>query len=217
MRILVTRIRSSDEFHERYLSVFEHGGLFHPTREALPLGQYVVLDIRYPSLRDKLLIRGMVAWRRAGRRRTGVRAGIGVEFLPAEQAKHRYLLEVIANDVPDSQGQRRFRRLPTGLRVDWRVPDQTQRRLSRLDDIGPGGAFIVTDDRQPLGTPVVLEVVPPGSTAPIAIEGRVAWVGGNPGAEGIGVQFRWRDAGGLRRLKELVRRIESSDAPVIAS
>jgi len=84
-----------------------------------------------------------------------------------------------------------------------------------LDDICAGGAFIRTREFHPSGTSVVIEVLPPGSTRPVAIEGRVAWSRETPGAEGIGVEFRCRDAGGMRRLKELVRRIETVP-PVLA-
>ena len=212
MRILVARYRSTEELLERYLAQFEHGGIFYPTREGIPLGEYLIVDFRIPNLRDKLLVRGMVAWRRPGRRRTGVRAGIGIEFLSSEVAKKDFLLGLAAKEVDDLTGQRRYRRLPTEIRVDWRIPETPTRRLSQLDDIGPGGAFIRTRELQDIGTAVVLEVLPPGAHAPIAIEGRVAWNSRLPGHEGVGVEFRWRDSGGLRRLKELVRRIETVPA-----
>ncbi len=209
MRILIARYRTTEDFLDRYLSSFDCGGVFFPTREAMPLGEYLLVDVRLPNLRDQLLIRGMVAWRRPGRRRTGVRAGVGIEFLASEAPKKDFALSLCNMDTADLHGQRRYRRLPTEITVDWRIPETTTRRLSQLDDIGPGGAFIRTRDAQPLGTSVVIEVVPPGSTAPLAIEGRVAWCCDKPGSEGLGVQFRWRDSGGLRRLKELVRRIEA--------
>lgn len=208
MRILTARFRSCDEFLDAYLPNLEHGGLFYATREALPLGQHVVLDVRLPVLRDALLLRGMIAWRRPGRRRVGQRAGVGVEFMRSESTKRDFLLSLARGADDNDSGKRRHRRLPTELRVDWRVPSTAVRHLSVLDDIGPGGAFIRTREHQPDGTPVVLELVPPGATAPLAIEGRVAWQRSTPGAEGFGVEFRCRDAGGLRRLKELVRRIE---------
>jgi Tfp pilus assembly protein PilZ len=208
MRILVARFRGAEDFQERYLSTFEYGGVFYPTREAIPLGEPVILDVRLPSLRDQLLIRGMVAWRRPGRRRTGVRAGLGIEFLSGEVAKRDFLLSVASEDS-SARGQRRFRRLPIDLNVGWRIPETPIRELGTLEDIGAGGAFIRTQEAQPVGTAVILEVVPPGAHAPLAVEGRVAWCRDTPGSEGLGVQFRWRDAGGLRRLKELVRRIEA--------
>ena len=54
--------------------------------------------------------------------------------------------------------------------------------------------------------------MPPGATAPQVIEGRVAWARNTPGAEGVGVEFRCRDIGGMRRLRELVKRIERQGA-----
>ena len=80
--------------------------------------------------------------------------------------------------------------------------------VQRLDDIGAGGAFIRSVSPPQPGTPLVLEVLPPGAAVPLSIEGRVAWARQDPGAEGFGVEFRCRDTGGLRRLKELVRRLE---------
>jgi hypothetical protein len=94
------------------------------------------------------------------------------------------------------------------LGVCWRVKEDRANFTARLDDIGAGGAFIRTTDLIPAGTSLVLEVLPPGAAVPLAIEGRVAWARQDPGAEGIGVEFRCRDTGGLRRLKELVRRLE---------
>jgi uncharacterized protein (TIGR02266 family) len=212
MQILIARFRTCEEFLDRYQPAFEHGGLFHPTRDALPLGEPIIVDVRLPTLRDRLLVRGVIAWRRPGRRRTGVRAGVGIEFLPVEAPKRAFLLSLARGEEPGERGKRRYRRLPTELQVDWRVPQTPNRHLSVLEDIGPGGAFIRTREQPAPGTPVVLEVVPPGASAPLAIEGRVAWARETPGAEGVGVEFRCRDAGGLRRLKELVRRIERAEA-----
>jgi uncharacterized protein (TIGR02266 family) len=210
MHIVVARYRSAEEFLERYQSTFEHGGIFYPARAGLALGESVLVDVRLPNLRDRMLLRGMVAWRRPGRRRTGVRAGIGIEFLPTEAKKRDFLLALARAARGSESGNRRHRRLPIELQVDWRVPTSLTRHLSRLDDIGAGGAFIRTRDPQPAGTPVVLDLLPPGGSVPLAIEGRVAWTRATPGAEGIGVEFRCRDAGGLRRLKELVRRMEAA-------
>ena len=55
-------------------------------------------------------------------------------------------------------------------------------------------------------------MTPPGSLRPLEIAGRVAWTRHTEGEEGIGVEFKARDAGGTRRLKELVRRLEMLEA-----
>jgi Tfp pilus assembly protein PilZ len=211
MHILVARFRDGEEFLEHYQESFLYGGLFFPTRRVIKPGELVVLDVRMPSLRDYALVRGMVAWHRRGRRGQGIRAGLGIEFLASEQAKRDYLLS-LARGERDATSQRRHRRLPTELRVDWRIPNDTDRHLSLVDDIGAGGAFLRTRTKPPVGAAVLMEIVPPGSTAPQTIEGRVAWERLTPGAEGVGIEFRCRDIGGKRRLRELVRRIEKHGA-----
>ena len=211
MRLLLARFRSREELFERYLST-PNGGLFLPTRRVIEPGEPILIDVRLAELRDHLLVRGVVVERQRGRRNDGVRAGLHVEFLASEAGKRDHLLALAsggeAGTLPPSSGQRRHRRLPIELRVDWRVPNQTERFISLVDDIGIGGAFLRTLDLPPTGTSVVIELRPPGANTPQAIEGRVAWSSATPGHEGVGVEFRCRDIGGMRRLRELVRRIE---------
>jgi Tfp pilus assembly protein PilZ len=209
MLLLLARYRNGSELLEAYDSTAPHGGLFLPTRRKVEPGEPVLLDVRLPSLKDHMLVRGSIAWRRRGKRSEGLRAGLAIHFAPGEQAKAEYLLALARGETPQS-AQRRYRRLPTELQVGWRVPPDRDRHASTVDDIGPGGAFLRTPLLQPEGTPVVLELVPPGGTMPQFIEGRVAWRRATPGNEGLGIEFRCRDTGGLRRLRELVRRIEQS-------
>jgi Tfp pilus assembly protein PilZ len=213
MRILKIRYRQAADFLAQYQAsseaAFLHGGVFFPTREAIALGESVIVEVRCPELVDRILFRGTVAWRRAGRHRSKTRAGIGVEFLAAERHKRDFLLAFARGELPREVGKRRHRRLPTVLAVDWRVKEDRSQHQSTIDDIGPGGAFIRTQALAPTGTSIVLEVVPPGAVVPLSIEGRVAWAREAPGEEGLGVEFRCRDTGGLRRLKELVRRLEA--------
>ena len=65
-----------------------------------------------------------------------------------------------------------------------------------------------------LCSPVTSSVKPPVTVSlrPLEIAGRVAWTRHTEGEEGIGVEFKARDAGGTRRLKELVRRLEMLEA-----
>ncbi len=212
MRLLLARFRSREELFERYLST-ANGGLFLPTRRVIEPGEPLLIDVRLTELRDHLLVRGVVVERQRGRRNDNVRAGLYVEFLASEAGKRDHLLALARGETGaalPSSGQRRHRRLPIELRVDWRVPNQTERHISLVDDIGIGGAFLRTpiNSLPATGTPVVIELRPPGANTPQAIEGRVAWSCATPGHEGVGVEFRCRDIGGMRRLRELVRRIE---------
>jgi Tfp pilus assembly protein PilZ len=214
MRLLVARFRSRAELAERLLSHRPNGGLFLPTRRVIEPGEPVLVDVRFSELRDHLLLRGVVSVRQRGRRTDNVRAGLFIEFLASESGKRDHLVALSRepeDKAAEPAAQRRHRRLPIELRVDWRVPNQSERHISLVDDIGIGGAFLRTREMPPAGTPVVLELCPPGGTTAQAIEGRVAWARETPGQEGVGVEFRCRDIGGLRRLRELVRRIEKSE------
>jgi Tfp pilus assembly protein PilZ len=208
MRLLLARFRGRAELLERTLTGRVNGGLFLPTRRVIEPGEAVLVDIRLAELRDHLLVRGIVVDRQRGRRNDGVRAGLYIEFLASEAGKRDHLLALARGEESPAAGQRRHRRLPIELRVDWRVPNQTERHISLVDDIGIGGAFLRTSELPPQGTPVVIELRPPGANMAQSIEGRVAWHRATPGHEGVGVEFRCRDIGGMRRLRELVRRIE---------
>jgi Tfp pilus assembly protein PilZ len=210
MRLLLARFRGRTELDSRYLHNRPNGGLFIPTRRVIEPGEPVLVDVRLAELRDHLLLRGVVTQRQRGRRTDSVRAGLFVEFLASEAGKRDHLLAILrgADSLP---AVRRHRRLPIELRVDWRVPHQAERHISLVDDIGIGGAFLRTRELPAAGTPVVIELRPPGANTAQAIEGRVAWRSERPGHEGVGVEFRCRDIGGMRRLRELVRRIEQHE------
>ncbi len=210
MSILIARFQNSQEFLNRYLAALPHGGLFQPTRKLLDLGESLLLDIRMPLLKDSMLLRGEVSWRQRGKRGLPQRAGLGVAFTEREQSKRDHLLALCHGQRKPERAQRKHRRLPVAIPISWRVPNQAECHESSVDDIGRGGVFIRTKQRLGEGSPLVLELSSPGRPGSQSIEGRVAWTRSTPGSEGVGVEFRCRDIGGLQRLRELIRRIEHS-------
>ena len=178
----------------------------------------VILEVRFPSLPQRLMLRGTVAWRRAGRHSTKLRAGLGIEFHDGDVVRRDFLLAAARGELPNREAlvQRKHRRLPVDLPAEWRIPNDRVSHNGELEDISAGGAFIRSDDVIERGSEVFLDVVPPGSLMPLTIAARVAWLRPPlllegmevPAGGGFGMEFRSRDAGGMRRLKELVRRIE---------
>jgi len=207
VNIIRAKYHDGQAFLNAYQENFLHGGIFVPTRKKIELGTSVVADVRFPELRNTLMIRGIIAWRRAGKRRMKLRAGLGLEFLASESKKRDFLIGVAKGEIVDII-QRRHRRLPVTIRVDWRGKSDRSWQISSVEDIGEGGAFISTTTFQPVGSAVILEITAPGGERKIPIEGVIAWTCHTPDQEGMGVEFRCRDLGGARRLKELVRRIE---------
>jgi Tfp pilus assembly protein PilZ len=94
MRILKARYRSGKDFIEWYQASFSNGGLFFPTREHVTVGEAVMVEVRFPELGDRMLLRCYVAWRRSARVREGTPAGVGVEIDGSERSKRDFLLQV---------------------------------------------------------------------------------------------------------------------------
>jgi Tfp pilus assembly protein PilZ len=205
MTILKAHYQSSEEFLSHYLADGSLGGLFLATRKPLNIGEPVVVSVRTGPRRNPVLLRGTVIWRRPGKHRTKVKAGIGISFLPSETLKRDYLLAVARGDTAEMPA-RRHQRLPIDLPVHWLISGSLQENPGVLRDIGRGGAFVMTEEPIKADTHVVLKVAPPGAEVATPVSARIAWVA--PGAPGFGVAWKARDAGGTRRIKELVRRME---------
>ena len=208
MTILKAHFPDGTAFLERYLSELGHGGVFFPTRRPLAIGEVVVVAIRLGRRRSPTLIRGQVVWRRPGKHSTKIKAGIGIEFLSSETQARDYLLAVARGDSAEMVA-RRHQRLPVELPILWQVPGDLQDNAGVLRDIGRGGAFVKTEQPLPNHGDIVLKVSPPGAEVAMPLSARVAWKGHPGGEHGFGVEWKARDAGGTRRIKELVRRIEA--------
>jgi Tfp pilus assembly protein PilZ len=208
MNIIKTHFRSGEDLLEHYLGDFAHGGLFIPTRRTLAVGESIVISVRVGPRRSPMLLRSVVAWRRPGKHLTKTRAGIGVEFLPSETQKRDYLLAVARGNTAESSA-RRHQRLPIDLPVHWQIPGTLQNNPGVLRDIGRGGAFVMTVERVSVESDVVLKVAPPGAEVEMPVSARIAWITPGESVEpGFGIAWKARDAGGTRRIKELVRRME---------
>src|SRR5436190_1015537 len=176
MRIIRARYRNGNEFLRHYQPSFDGGGIFFPTREALDEGQRVVVEVRLPGMPQRVLLRGTVAWRRAGRHSTKLRAGLGIEFHQGDAARRDFLLEVARGDVPKEIQARRHRRLPVDLSVEWRMPNERASHTGEIEDISVGGCFIRSEGSPAPGGDIFLHVSPPGSVQPLEIAARVAWM-----------------------------------------
>lgn len=205
-------LRSPREFQAGYEPSGGNGGVFCPTRQKVPVGGPVVVKVRLGRRQPPMVLYGRVAWRRPGRHILKIRAGIGAEFLESERAKCDYLLGLVRSGT-SARSRRRHERIPVDLPITWRPVGALQGLPGKLRDVGQGGAFVLSDAKVALQTQVVLEIAPPGAEVPMAFIGRVAWIG-KTGTESVfGIEWRARDAGGARRIKELVRRLTGLSAP----
>jgi Tfp pilus assembly protein PilZ len=206
MRILKLRIRSSDEFEGLYQLDLPRGGLFVPTTTALDSGELVVVEVAAPTLPNKVMIRGTVKSWRPALPRLRVRAGAIVEFDSDEASKRDFVRDALSGrrtDVP----RRKHNRLPVSIPVRYRLAKTSAFVEGAISEISVGGAMLNTTEPLPLDTDIIVEIVPPGGAAPIAISGKVSY---HVPTGGTGLKFLYRDGDGSRRLRELVRRLRAS-------
>ena len=220
MQILKVRYRTNREFLDAYQGDLPGGGLFCPTTTPLSAGGDVICELTIPALPNKVLIRGQVkSWRpalpnkvlirgqvkswRPALPRLRVRAGAVVEFIAEEAEKRNFVVETVRG-LREPGARRKHTRLPVELPVQWRVLGTAEYTHGGLSEISVGGALLRAGSLLPLNTEIIIEVTPPGAVSPIAISGRVAYHAPN---EASGVKFQYRDGGGSRRLRELIRRL----------
>lgn len=202
MLILKTRFRSKREFLEAYNEDLPHGGLFCPTTRALEENDPVVVELHFPGLPNKMLMRGQVVWWRSALPRLRVRAGAMVTFLEEEEQKRDFILATAEGQTSDAI-KRRHPRIPVEMTVRWRLGETPDFQENLLRDISIGGALLVTEESLNEDDEIILELTTPGGAYPIAIAGKVTY----RAEGGVGIKFIYRDGGGSQRLREVVRRL----------
>ncbi len=206
MEILKVRFRTNNEFESSWQTELEHGGLFCATTAPLEENQRVIIELSAPALPNKVLIRGIVRSWRPALPRLRVRAGAVVEFDEAEREKRDFVLGTIQGDRGPAP-RRRHTRLPVAIGVRYRTVEHAEFSDSQLTEISVGGAMLSTPEPLPIDTDVILEITPPGAVRPISISGKATY---HSPTGGTGLKFIYRDGGGSRRLRELVRRLRQS-------
>ncbi|PID38527.1 MAG: hypothetical protein CSA65_04825 [Proteobacteria bacterium] len=206
MRVLKARFRDADAFLEAYSDEPPQGSLFCPTTTPLEEGQEVVVEISFPELPNKTMLRGTVLSWRSALPRLRVRAGAEVAFDAVDDDKRLFLLEVAAGEHQDAV-KRRHARVPVEVPCRWRLADVAESAEGTLRDISIGGAQLIIDEELELDSDVVVELTAPGGAQPISIAAKVS----NAIDNAYGLRFIYRDGGGSRRLREVVRRLTSGD------
>jgi hypothetical protein len=203
MRFLRAKFQGQTDFLESYQADSPSGALFVATTQPLEPDASVIVELVCDGLPNKVLIRGSVKSWRPALPRLRVRAGAMVTFSPDEDTKREFVLRTLAGEL--SPARRRHVRIPVQLPARYRLLGSTDTKDCELLEISVGGALLGGVNLS-LGTEVVVDLVPPGGAAPIEITGRVSY----HTPQGSGLRFMYRDGGGSRRLRELIRRICAS-------
>jgi len=86
------------------------------------------------------------------------------------------------------------------------LPQDLQPLPAELREISVSGGLI-NGFQAAIGSDVILEIQPPGAETPFELSGRVVY---HAGPTQTGVRFLYREGGGSRRLRELVRRFKAA-------
>jgi Tfp pilus assembly protein PilZ len=206
MQILKVRCHTPQEFFENYQRDLPNGGLFCPTTVMLKPADEVIVELNIDGLPNKVLVRGVVRWWRPALPRLRVRAGALIEFGSTETEKRDFVLATLEGRREPGR-RRRHTRIPIAVPVRYRTTDTAEYHESELREISVGGGVLRVLEPLPLGTEVIVEVTPPGGAGPMEITGRVTYLNG---ADSVGLRFVYRDGGGARRIRELLRRLKLS-------
>ncbi|MBK9030129.1 MAG: PilZ domain-containing protein [Myxococcales bacterium] len=185
---------SAEDFLAAYHPA-DGGTLSTRTRTDGTIGEHVLLEVSFPGLPNRALVRADV---------TGIAFEHGLRFTIADEdaTTRDFILGIANGDVQVAAAiHRDHARFPAGLRATWRVgADDIP---TTLEDLSAGGAFLRSDTPPLLGAEIGVTILPPAGE-PLALTGHVAWIrqGTKPG---FGVDFvpALGDTG--RRLRGLLR------------
>jgi len=182
-------------------------GLFVPTTQLRPDGTRVWIEVHVGKGRIPTVLRGTVLFSRPASPRNGIRAGMGVAIDFADVDRWRYLQRLI-RDESTAREARVHRRFPVEWPVTIALPQSPIRQDGRLEEISVAGARVLAQP-PPVGQSLILEGLLPGGVRSLALAGRVVWISAPDSRAQFGLAFSCRDSGGLRRLREIVRRLIS--------
>lgn len=206
------RLRASERLQgviEPSTSTAEAGFLRIPTREAVTLGELILVEFSFGAQADEIRVRGSAdQLLDRGPDRAPV---LLVRVVPEHAARLRYVHEVIAGGREATA--RASRRVPSQIQATWFWGLGSH--ATRISDISRGGAFIRSAAPPSVGSRIGLEIndtdvysglgsgVRP--RAALRLEAIVAWTGRSQGHRGFGVKFRLVDRELAERVAALVR------------
>ena len=227
MKIHLLRFKNGNEFLSCYEQMEGDGGLVFPTRAALKPGETFVIEVKFPPLPNRVLVKATVSRaQKASPDGPGQKSyplqkshplgTIVARFLRTEKPKRDFLLEMAKIGHHDSNGKlkrpahRRYRRFPVDMGLTWQVKETELRHQGRVEDLSSGGMFVRTEWTPPVGTELKLTLQPDDAKGPLGLYGRVTWVSQGLRAGGMGIRFQHNSRGEMRRIRRLIRHISNS-------
>jgi Tfp pilus assembly protein PilZ len=203
MRFVTCAFWSAEDFLASYSVDYPEGALYCRTRSVLELDEDVLVEVDFPDLADRTLVRGWVVSVDRG-------SAVLVRLNAGDAHRRDFLIALARGDIaPSEQVSRGHRRIPAALPVTCRideVDDAGERVYGHTRDVGGGGVFVHSPAPPATGTRVSLVLGPTRSGESFLLDGRVAWIRRDARSHGFGVHFDPRGDHDGRRLRTLIRR-----------
>ena len=194
--------KNGHDFLRHFEEMDGEGGLVVPSKLRYHPEEQVVLEIFFPPMPNRLLIRAEAVPHMASQGFAAFR------FLTSETLKKNYLVRIAKKNIRVKR--RRDRRYPTNLEVTWRVDGVALRHPARLRDLSRGGLSLTTEWPPPVGTDVVVHLDLPGSQNKVILDGRVTWTTQTMKTGAMGIQFFTNRLADLKRLRRFLHQLNDS-------
>lgn len=202
-RILQVRAESGEAFLKDVVeSPPSEIRLRYHTKIPLGVGEQVIVEIVFPELPGRIMLRGEVESLESPPQ------AVLIRFASEEQETLEFVLSVARGETdPGSSHGRRYHRLPLEIPVDWQISGQGDVVISSTDDVSGGGVQIRTQNPPPIGTEVVLLLsMDDAPDRQLRIPGRVAWVRTDGGFSGMGVRFTTESTEEKKQIRDRIRK-----------
>ncbi len=199
MRLVTLAFATKEEFLAAYHPA-DGGSLSTRTRTDATVGEQVLIEISFPGLPNRALVRAEVMG-------IAFEHGLRFGFAPADVTTRDFLLGVARGEVTVEATHRDHARFPAALQATWAIRGGVA-RPTMLEDVSAGGAFVRAEDPPNVATEVELAITTPGG-ANLSATGTVAWLrqGKNPG---FGVEFHDMAGETGRNLRAMLRHASES-------
>lgn len=199
MRLVTLAYETKEEFLSSYHPA-DGGTLSTRTRTDGNIGEDVLIEISFPGLPNRALVRAQVMG-------IAFEHGLRFAFAPADVTTRDFLLQVANGEVSVEPVHRDHTRFPSALHATWALPGGVA-SPTLVEDLSAGGAFVRAESPPAVATEVELSITAPGGETLVA-HGSVAWLrqGKNPG---FGVEFSELTAETGRKLRAMLRHASES-------
>ena len=176
MRLITIAFDSAERFLRSYTyEGSQSGALFCETRTELAAGEKVLLELWFPGLPRRTVIRAQELDAQPGR-------GFWAQVDRADESKRDFMLSVAKHELDVSGSpSRAHRRYPADIPAHCRIVEKTagggyRRAVAdlRTADVGLGGMFLVSESPPAVGSTLEIVITPNGDLT-YTLRGVVAW------------------------------------------